>query len=171
MKPLIYISLLLFSLSCCKKPDTKEGFLNQVRRDVLRVPSQKYFLLSNAHKIFLSNRDFEFLRNDFKKFIDSGTLNELITNATNDTLMQEWNIQLLKNAKFINLTKKLKNQIPHDMVPYYNFSRPIFDKSGKYALMSMSYYCGELCGYGCTYLFKYREGRWGKIAETNCFVN
>ncbi len=35
-----------------------------------------------------------------------------------------------------------------------------FDKTGRFAVMQFSFYCGSLCGHGGTLVFEKRKGRW-----------
>ncbi|HEX8548506.1 MAG TPA: hypothetical protein VF691_16205 [Cytophagaceae bacterium] len=51
----------------------------------------------------------------------------------------------------------------------YYFSRPIFDNTNEYAIISMSYVCGNLCAYGCTFLFQKIKGEWRKVAKARCW--
>ena len=53
----------------------------------------------------------------------------------------------------------------------YYFSRPIFDNTRQYAIICMGVTCGSLCGHRCIYLFKNVNGKWTKIAETDCYLS
>lgn len=53
----------------------------------------------------------------------------------------------------------------------YYFSCPVFDNLRQYAIISMSYYCGNTCGSHCFYLFQKINGKWEKITSTNCWVS
>ena len=53
----------------------------------------------------------------------------------------------------------------------YFFSRPVFDKAKRYAIITMSYGCGLTCGYGCSYIFKIVDNKWKMVSTAQCWVS
>jgi hypothetical protein len=50
-------------------------------------------------------------------------------------------------------------------------SEVVFDKTGRYAMMSYSFRCGSLCGSGGTILFEKKNGVWTKAQDCGGWVS
>jgi hypothetical protein len=76
---------------------------------------------------------------------------------------------------------KAKKQLRHEAEQWektplykksvYHFSRPVFDNKKEYAMISMSYECGMLCGFGCKYFFKLIDAKWTLITTMQCWIS
>lgn len=67
--------------------------------------------------------------------------------------------------------QKERNKIPEEEKRVYTFSRPIFNKDKTLALFTISYNCGNLCGYKCSYFFKKIGSIWVELISFNCLIS
>jgi hypothetical protein len=107
------------------------------------------------------------------KCVDKDTVG-LITNTTiTFRVDSKWNARTKEKEKErqIQEQKKAWAKKPQQEKRVYYFSKPIFDNNNEYAIVSVGYVCGNLCGHGCTLLFKKINGKWTKLAETSCWIS
>jgi hypothetical protein len=83
---------------------------------------------------------------------------------------REWNESRIARQERKQL-KRQESKIKKAGGSLFYFSSPVFDDLRQYALISLSHYCGSLCGGGCLYLFKKINGKWEKIGETHCWIS
>ncbi len=165
---------LLFTLNCFAQTETKEDFLNEVDMAIVQFKSeneQMYFLSKEAGTVFAGT--FSWCRHlvEFKRVVDSSTINEMVSQANIDTEEVEWNFNNLARATpFYGQIKKITER---DTIweSHYYFSRPIFDRSKNYVMISVGHWCGLLCGYQEVLLFKKMNKHWIKISEAYGLVN
>ncbi len=107
------------------------------------------------------------------KCLDKDSARKVVNFQYYVTLKRKWN-EKKKNRKIGRQVRKQK--LAYDKQPEYTkrvyyFSKPVFTDDGTFAVIKISYNCGSLCGYGCTYLFQKVNEDWKLIAQTNCWVS
>lgn len=162
-KLLLLLSIFLNIQGFTQTIKTKENFINSINNTFVDSSEMPYYLWNECTWL---DRKMDFKYEDIHLHISKTDLNKLIKKAAVDTLEKKWNCINLINAKCINRDSakiiEMKKKV-------YYFSRPIFDDNYNYAIITMSYYCGHLCGYNCTFLLKKTNKIWSKIAETGCW--
>src|SRR5260221_5922761 len=53
----------------------------------------------------------------------------------------------------------------------WGFSRPLFTKDRQSFIIQFGNYCGDLCGYGCTYVYKKEKNKWHVWRKVYCWVS
>ncbi|WP_162276881.1 hypothetical protein [Mucilaginibacter pedocola] len=61
--------------------------------------------------------------------------------------------------------ERYEKEMPVEDKDLYRFSKPVFSKNRRYALISLN---GS--GSGCLYIFRYTDGAWAKLYKFNCWV-
>lgn len=108
-----------------------------------------------------------------KRKVPAKVLNELYAHSKNDTFSLQWDFSKIPFAKSITWDSAIKSTSSGRFnAIWYEFSRPIYSNNGDYAIISMSFTCGPLCGQGFTYLLKKVKGRgWVKIAMLDFWIS
>jgi hypothetical protein len=102
--------------------------------------------------------------------VDSDTACKITRCSLVYTVQSNWS----KRRKQKEIQKQIEKRvdqiarIPLEDKSIYYFGRPIFDNTGDFAIIDMAYGCGNLCGHGCTFLFKRIDSKWKLVAKSNC---
>jgi hypothetical protein len=163
---------------------THEGFVKET--SFLYVKA-KPFRLAERPLLFIS---FPVTKNQLKEALKShlpdSTLQTIIENVAMDSVSNLWAGSLLNDVQLINKAeidtllgtviivrdgenksayrKKVKLLESKRGIMYF-LSHPIFDASGKFALMRVRMACGSGCGEHYFILFLKKDDKWIKITE------
>jgi hypothetical protein len=201
MRRFIIILTLFFSTGSFGQQFDKETFVNEVFKVVIDTTFPYYKLSKQAQCLYKNApQDLTALRKILPdtiiiQVLKNGSLDtteqfwdcdKLIRSRCTeyDSMGFQTNADLLKVLSLVtikrNETKKEKKlpqhagqavQKPIYDQRLYSFSRPIFDNKKEYAVISMSYVCGMMCGHGCTYIFKKAYNIWTLIARVGCWIS
>lgn len=122
-----------------------------------------------------------------QKYLTKEKLNEIENNFdSNDLVFMKsqllsinnfrWNkkligVKIIKDRKVSRLFKKYNNDKAWEIVhkryckTYYNFSKPIFNKSYTKGVIYIDMHCGGLCGHGGTYIIEKKNGVWNIVSS------
>jgi hypothetical protein len=53
----------------------------------------------------------------------------------------------------------------------WHFSTPLFTTDRQFVVIGIGYYCGSLCGEGCTYIFRRERNKWVQWKKIICWVS
>jgi hypothetical protein len=129
---------------------------------------------------------------ELNKILPDSTVRSLLNNSKTDSSTHFWSPEMFPKAIFITKAqadtlsgevlvvkypeeskakfKQRKKELERKRGSFYYFSKPIFDFSQKYALVSASDICGSGCGTGCVYLFEQNNGRWKLLLKLSCWI-
>ena len=120
--------------------------------------------------------------------IPGSVLEELYHKANTDTIEEYWDFTSLKKARIagdiqhriIKENNRKRSQLqtftwnlshPKERKNIFIFSKPIFNKSKEYAIISLESYCGNLCAHRCIYMFRKISGKWNEVIHFECWVS
>ncbi len=200
IKKLIYILPLIYALNSYSQIITKENFVNEMYHTIVDSSFRYYYLHANAPAIYWHYEKNELMaklavydsaKNPAKselleslalydstiKQISGSILEELYDKANADTITEHWDYTQLNKARKISLDikNKMKLRDKHLLLEeeknIFFFSKPIFNKSKEYAIISMERYCGNICAYRCIYLLRKITGKWKDVAHFECSIS
>ena len=192
MRQFIIILFLFISGNLIAQHGDKESFVNEVYKLVIKSNIPYFKLSKEAHPI---HNDIFNEFSGLKGVLPDTITSQILNNNSFDTIKQFWDCQKLTQADCVEedsigiitgtdirtnslqSQKQLHRYYRHrSKMPWYDktvyfFSKPIYDDRKEYAVISMSYTCGRLCGYGCMYVFKKNNNDWTLIAKLNCWIS
>lgn len=124
-----------------------------------------------------------FLRSVDESILPSSKRKELLEGIVSKTWLWDseklpkYNCLTPREISEIHLTwKELLTHIEHELpaiVPkdYHQFSKPVFDTEGKYALIQHYYFCGPLCAKEEIVLYVNNQGSWERVKEYVLWVS
>jgi len=174
MKKAIYTAcLFIFCLQICSAQETKEDFLNEVRK-ALFDSSYENFNLSPEAECIWNNYSFdkkEVKKQYFPKWLSVGIVDELYINAK-DTVTEDWSCDKIKGADCITVKdfkiKLSKNSILESDNEWkrslYYISKPVFSNNKEWVIISVRGFSTKYGGFswGDLYLFHKINGKWEK---------
>jgi hypothetical protein len=99
MKKILQIIAFLISTQCCGQDIIKkEIFLNDVYQNYVDVNFTQYYLANQAYRYCYSYQDTFNIKSEFGRILPKKILQQLITNAWNDTLTENWDCSSLSKA-------------------------------------------------------------------------
>jgi hypothetical protein len=183
MRLFLFTTLVLIN-SFAHGQSVHEGFVNETSSLYLQT---KPFRLAEEPLPIIS---FPFTKNQLKEELKShlpdSALQTIFENMVMDSVSSPWARSLLNDVQLVNQAqidtllgtviivsdsknkstyrKKLK-LLKSKRGTVYMLSHPVFDASGKFALMQVSMGCGSGCGEHYFILFKKENDRWIKLIE------
>jgi hypothetical protein len=175
---ILFIAFIILAPGCYAQiPETREQFVNAVRHVIVNNPDAGYYLLHDCRPLSLHGSDVVPGRAlNSGKFLPDSVIYQLNTYAASDTSAATWNCGALVHVRCISRDSirfiiDPANGLRGQDHTVYTFSRPVFDNKREYAMIRMSYICGNLCGKGCLYIFKKENGIWRYLAESDCWIS
>jgi hypothetical protein len=166
MKHSVLILTIFISLNSFSQEINKEAFIEKVYTDCANNFSGDLLLSAKSYPLGIHPWNLESLFEELDS-LPKSVVQELKHEAFQDTLIGSWECANFKNIKCVNVDTFQNGLHPR----YYKFSRPLFDKEKKYALITMGYNCGILCAYRCTYVYKYQDRQWLLLKKIDCWVS
>jgi hypothetical protein len=182
----LFLLLLSFSLITCPARAQKtaagadipspEEFVNAVYTRVVDSNFDHYYLVVGTDSC-------RFLKYNYDDWVKYYLLEPLPFQALNElsekvylsaSLPYFWKQQHLKKA--ICVTRKQADSIlalnptfahkPTSLNIIYSFSLPQFTDNGEFAVIDMNMICGQVCGTGCTFIFRLTTtGQWKLVGQ------
>jgi hypothetical protein len=153
-----------------------EEFVNAVYTAVVDSNFGQYYLVAGTDSCrFLKYNYDEWAKYHLKEPLPFQALNELSEKVyLSASLPYYWKQQHL--AKAICITRKQADSIlarnptfAHQPVStniVYSFSLPQFTDNGEFAVIDMNMICGQVCGTGCTFIFRLTTtGKWKLVGQ------
>ncbi len=178
------LPLLLLITSFIQGQSTYEGFINETSPLYVQV---KPFRLAEMPLPFISfpvTKDK--LKEELKSHLPDSTLQTMIENMAKNSVSNLWDESLLNDLQLVNkiqidtligsviivrnnesksaYRKKVKLLEGKRGIVYF-LSHPVFDNSGKFAIMRVKMACGNGCGEHYYILFKKDKDKWIKVTE------